>query len=309
LFAVHCFKRIQNQSIDREIRAKMVGDLGKAEALKEENIWEIANWTFISNYPISEALAEAVVARGEAAGIDVSWRGPEFLAVGLQAHPEIREQFPTLQVSEIAERLEELRNAVLSGDAPSVAPFIGIPRTVEERAGLLEARPGGWEYLLFAGVLLQQRDRLAPKWRDHELKLPSSDRIRLDEGEALAHLQGELAKLEITIASINRLFDPSVLEGAFGAPGEPGDLAQIEHVASRFISVYEEMLDWAAALRGCVVPDGYERLYELAAEMTSESVKAIHDFVDENVSEISRIPAYLDDPEPEEPLTIHLTLS
>jgi hypothetical protein len=65
LFAVHCFKRIQKRGIDLEVRAKMVGDLGKAAALREAGIWDIENWTFIGNYPISEAVAEDVVAQGE----------------------------------------------------------------------------------------------------------------------------------------------------------------------------------------------------------------------------------------------------
>jgi hypothetical protein len=41
LFAMHCFKRIQNQSIEGEIRRKMIGDLGKAIALRDEGIWDI----------------------------------------------------------------------------------------------------------------------------------------------------------------------------------------------------------------------------------------------------------------------------
>jgi hypothetical protein len=36
VFAVHCFKRVQNQSLDNAIRRKMVGDLGKAITLKNE---------------------------------------------------------------------------------------------------------------------------------------------------------------------------------------------------------------------------------------------------------------------------------
>src|SRR3712207_3031101 len=49
LFAAHCFKRAQNQSLDGEIRHKMMTDLRKAVNLKQEGAWQIEAWTFISN--------------------------------------------------------------------------------------------------------------------------------------------------------------------------------------------------------------------------------------------------------------------
>jgi len=84
LFAGHCFKRVQNQNIDKEIRTKMVGDLKKAVVLKQENRWDIEAWTFLSNYSISEGIAASIVALGKEAGIDVSWRGPGYFAGILQ---------------------------------------------------------------------------------------------------------------------------------------------------------------------------------------------------------------------------------
>jgi hypothetical protein len=312
MFAVHCFKRIQKQAIDQEVRAKMVGDLGKAAALKNAGIWEIENWTFLCNYPISEGVAADIVERGREHGINVSWRGPEFFASQLQTHREIHDQFPALQVNAVAEQLEKLRESVAmreAGENDPPPPFVGVPRTVEEQAGLLSARPGGWENLLFAGALLQQRDRLEPKWRDHELRLPGPDRARFgDEREALAHIQSEIAALRITVESVNRLFDPAAHEKAFGAPGEAGDAAQIEHIASRIMSTYEQIIDWAAALRSCAVPEAYERLYELVPQMADEAVAATRAFVDELVAETSRIPAFLEEPEPKETLEIRVTL-
>src|SRR5262245_46735969 len=87
MFAMHCFKRVQNQSIEQAIRRKMIGDLGKAIALKNAGVWEVDAWTFVANYPISENIAREVVATGRRASIDVSWRGPAELALALQQHP------------------------------------------------------------------------------------------------------------------------------------------------------------------------------------------------------------------------------
>ncbi len=94
MFAMHCFKRVQNQSIDQLIRRKMVGDLGKAIALKQAGVWPIDAWTFVSNYPVSERIAAEVVPIGSRAGIDVSWKGPAELAAAIQEHPRIREPVP-----------------------------------------------------------------------------------------------------------------------------------------------------------------------------------------------------------------------
>lgn len=188
-------------------------------------------------------------------------------------------------------------------------PFNGVPRTASERAGLLASRPGGWEYMLFAGDLLAQRDRLEAKWHDEELGLPGGTRTNLaEDSQAIRHAQSELSDIQITIRAFNRLFTPEVHERAFGAPGAPGDPARIEHLAKRIMNSYEELLDWAADLRACAVPEQFETLFELLPQLASQSIRALHDFVDEVAAETARIPALLDGPPAEEPVRIELTV-
>src|SRR4051794_33555061 len=135
MFAMHCFKRVQNQSIEGNIRRKMIGDLGKAIALKVAGLWEIESWTFITNYPISESVARDVVRAGGEAGIDVSWRGPAELAVALQEYAAVRQRFPALQVNEVADQLGAINERVegIARDLASEAPnFPGVPKTKEQ---------------------------------------------------------------------------------------------------------------------------------------------------------------------------------
>lgn len=173
----------------------------------------------------------------------------------------------------------------------------------------MASRPGGWEYMLFAGDLLAERDRLEAKWRDEELGLAGGTRTHLaDESEAIRHAGAQLSHIQITIRAFNRLFTPEVHERAFGAPGEPGDAARIEHLAKRIMNSYEELLDWAAGLRACAVPDRFETYFELLPQMASNSIRALHDFVDKVAAETARIPALLDAPTPEEPVEIKLTV-
>jgi hypothetical protein len=93
MFAGHCFKRVQNQAIDKLIRSKMIGDLGKAIALKRADVWPIDTWTFLSNYAISEQIAAEVVEMGRGAEIDVSWKGPDYFAAALTRHTESAAEF------------------------------------------------------------------------------------------------------------------------------------------------------------------------------------------------------------------------
>jgi hypothetical protein len=56
-----------------------------------------------------------------------------------------------------------------AGKQSGAAPGDRAPRTRDEEAQLLLARPPAWEYLYFAAVLLRERDSLDTSWRNHEV--------------------------------------------------------------------------------------------------------------------------------------------
>jgi len=107
IYAGHCFKRVQNQSLDSEIRRKMVSDLKKAIALKKSEDWQITAWTFISNYPIVHDIVRDLYDMGREEGIDVAWRGPADLADLLQRHPHLRPRFPILQINHLKRKFQD----------------------------------------------------------------------------------------------------------------------------------------------------------------------------------------------------------
>ncbi|HST55226.1 MAG TPA: hypothetical protein VLJ42_04930 [Solirubrobacteraceae bacterium] len=317
VFAAHCFKRVQNQSIEKAIRSKMVGDLGKAIALARDSEWTIEAWTFLSNYQVPEATAETVHRMGQEAGIDVSWRGADHLAAGLQRHPEIRSAFPTLQVNEIAERLEQLEETVghaASGPAADESETDIViersPRTPEEEAALINSKPPGWEYLLFAGALLQERQALELKWHDHELGIGRGPTRSLDKDEAQKTLGQAFGPMTVAIDRLARVLDPEAQERAFGSPGEPGDVLRIKHLASRLVAGYEEMLDLQAELRSYSPPEAYEEVYRLGAQFPDQPLEQIRTFIDDLVEKTDEIPAILAGPEEQrERIVIKLTLA
>jgi hypothetical protein len=290
VFAVHCFKRIQKQKISEEIRRKMLGDLGKAKTLKEQGLWEVDAWTFVSNYAMPEEIGREAVALGAKSGIDVSWLGPNFLASALQRHGDLRELFPSLQVNEIVEQLEDIREAL--DDSEPQAPD-RVPRTPQEQQALLAVRPPGWEYLLFASTLYLSKQELEFKWRDHEVP-PYVPRVSLGSiSEATDYLVSEFNQVLGLTEALMRVFPEEVQEEAFGAPGEAGDPVRIQHFATRIMQTYSELLDWAASLRAVDPPEILAPSFEMAARMADQPLREVREFVDTAVREFDRIPAFV----------------
>lgn len=306
VFAVHCFKRVQKQGVAAAIRRKMLGDLGKAKTLKEQGLWEVESWTFVSNYPMPEEIGREAIALGAQAGIDVSWRGPGFLAGALQRHRDVRERFPALQASEIEVQLEGIRGAL---DEPQPLAPDRVPRTLAEKHALLATRPRGWEYLLFAGVLYLGKEELELKWRDHEVPPYSERRMIGSAQEATDYLNREFKRVRDLTDAMMRVFPPGVQEEAFGASGEQGDPVRIEHFASRIVQTYSELLDWAASMRSIDPPEVLAPAFEMAPRMADQPILECREFIENVVREIDRVPGFLaDDSDEDKVLEIELAL-
>jgi hypothetical protein len=311
MFAVHCFKRIQNRSIDAPIRAKMIGDLGKSIALKAAGVWPVQAWTFLSNYPIPEHIGSEVVQIGRDAGIEVSWRRPDYFATVLSQRPELLSEFPDIQANELAAQIREIRDAVVDPVPDSeLREHTGTPRNLEEQARLLEDRPPGWEYLLFAGILYQRRTALESKWRGHELGVPARDRHAVRAEEATDYLAAQFGRLGALMEPMTRVFEGQ--EAAFGAPGEPGDPIRIEHFAEWVLNAYEDAMDWQAAIRAADMPEEFDDARELCAQAADRPLQQIRDFIDAFINSAEGIPEFLqksDEERKRQPLVIEHELA
>lgn len=308
MFAMHCFKRVQNQSLDAEIRAKMSSDLHKAIALKSEGAWDVDAWTFISNYPIPEAVARDVQLMGKAAGIAVSWRGADYIAAVLQKAKEVHSSFPHLQVNEIMNQLNVIISRLEDDVRPAAAIDVNwVPRNVAETEGLLARQPPGWEYLHFAGALLQGRRALEPKWLDYRAGYSQPSGRYLDHEDAVRYLRGAFSDILVITEPVGAMFSVENHILAFGADGEPGNPTLIEHLAKRVLTLYEGLLDWAARIRGMNFPGEFEYAAELAANVAERPASEVRDFLDHVVEQIGRVPEILAR-ENSEPVRIELWL-
>jgi TIR domain len=202
--------------------------------------------------------------------------------------------------------LIEQKLSAAPGVAISQPPLLRSPRTLEQKRELLAQRPEAWEYLLYSGVLWQQRQALESKWRDHELGYARRTGQHLDDSEALTLLSSSMKDLSVCMANMLKMLDPQARERAFGLPGQNGNPALIEHIATRFIEVYEEVLDIAARLRGTGVSNNMAPVMDTAAHLTDTPLKEIRDFIDQIVVETDNIPDRL---ALDEPIVITLTLT
>ena len=106
----------------------------------------------------------------------------------------------------------------------------------------------------------------------------------------MGHTINDLAVAGRTIVKI---LDPKVQELAFGPPGTPGDPARIEHIATRFVDVYEQIMDMAAAIRGTGVSTTMAPVMEAGSQLTADPLRQIRDFIDQLVAETDSLPERL----------------
>jgi hypothetical protein len=170
---------------------------------------------------------------------------------------------------------------------PNGWPGNRAPRTQAEIADLLAApRRTGWEFYLVTGYLVVGRERVEPLYLDHQLRFRRGVTERVDDNEVIAYIQRALVDARRIIANITDTVRPEVTERAFGAPGESGDAARIEHFADRLTTAYSDMLEWAARLRSAIVDETYRRVVDLQTGLVDRSIQNYRLFVDQYVAEV-----------------------
>lgn len=188
------------------------------------------------------------------------------------------------------DRLVALIKEKLDGNPPARPTNIlldgKVPRSQEAIDAMIAERPDYWEYLLYAGLLRLNVDALAEKRRDHEIGYAARNSDRVDRGNVVEYAQAALADALRISANFGSVLDHEVQEAAFGKPGEPGDPDRIVHMAQRFVSVYEDFMDWAARLRGASVSGEHARTaLQVLAKVADGNVTSLSDFVDKFVEE------------------------
>jgi len=222
---------------------------------------------------------------------------------------------PAAVADKISQALERAGLRAAAGLAPepvlqSVEPEsrLTIPTTSDAQTRLVIERPQYWEYLLFAGVLVQGKKALEAKWEDYELRLPGGPRREVDQGAAPEFFQREMDLLTERVGALDRILAPAVWERAFGTDDEHADPARIENFALRIIKLYEWMLDWAAELRNTSVPSAFTEIRDVTARFVDRPLKDMRKFIDRVQDQIARLPELAAGGTVEQPVRLTLEL-
>jgi hypothetical protein len=186
-------------------------------------------------------------------------------------------------------------------------PVDRVPRTPSEEAYLISTRPPAWPYLLFAAVLLRERDSLASELRDHEIGYAAPRGSKLADREAWKTLESAMPTASVIAGNLDRLFATTVQERVFGGADEEGGAEGVAHLAARVIDIYRGLLNWSAELRGAVVSDNFSEAFRIAARFADGPVRQINEFVDYAVTQIDAVPSALRE-DTSEPIEISLLL-
>jgi hypothetical protein len=193
-------------------------------------------------------------------------------------------------------------------DATYAWPGDRSPRTQRELDVLLAERPAGWEWLYMAGVLFVQAEKLQPAYLDHELEYAERTGARIADDDVAEFLQSAMDEARAIMARLGSTMKPEAQERALGAPGEPGDAERIRHLASRWNSLYADMLAWSARIRGASHSSRFNRLFAITGRFLDESIRAYREWQDSITEFADGIPAALTASEPHV-MTATLTVS
>jgi hypothetical protein len=182
-----------------------------------------------------------------------------------------------------------------------------VPRTPEQLSLLRTEKPPAWEYLLFAGVLLQGKNALEPKWHDHQLRYVRMMGPTLNDSQVGSFIDGVMEEPLVFAQNVERVLRPDMMEWAFGALGVPGNALRIEHLGQRLVAVYEDFLDWSSKLRGAVTPPMYRHLFDIAASTADVPIRQFREFIDHYVASMDRLSELIGKPT-DEPSEMAFTL-
>lgn len=187
----------------------------------------------------------------------------------------------------------------------SSGSWTGLPGTELDQLKLLADRPPGWEYMYFGKVLKAELERRDDKFLGLLQHYAPQSTGRMAANEIIPYVSGALKDLTALVAKLTSLMERDVQESAFGAPGQAGDPSCLHDLACRWCAGYEELMDWAATVRGVGAPPEFHRLLELLARFVDTLARQFRDFVGAYVEEVDSLPQRL---AAGDPIQINLTL-
>lgn len=229
----------------------------------------------------------------------VEERGPYILPARLDDTPidGLRPSVGYLDVRRIG--IDRLVSAVVdkvsgkSLNAIDSWPGDRTPRTAAEVEQVLAARPPGWEYLYFAGILLLERNAAEDQFLDHEMGYAAPSNEHIPPGDVSRFLDARIDRLRSLIRTLTALLNPEVQLRAFGVAGAQGDPARIRRLAMRMSSTYQEMMTWTAVVRSVGRDDNFDALFSIFAKFSDRPIAEYRAFLESFIDSVDQLPRRL----------------
>jgi hypothetical protein len=177
-------------------------------------------------------------------------------------------------------------------EVPGLRPTVGYldlrrltPRQLAEKiAEKVGVDPGpaqpGWEYRTFTDVVRQSMRGIEDKKLNHEMGFADNVRTFGVDTDAIDYFTARTRKFDEILNAVQDVLSPQKQQWAFGPAGQAGNAEKIRLLATRFVKNYEDLLDWAADLRGTTTPDRHRALYAATARLADGPLKQIEEFVE-----------------------------
>lgn len=166
-------------------------------------------------------------------------------------------------------------------------------------------RPMGWEYLLFAQILIDEVSVLQDFRREHELGL----RLGVSENVPILDLTSwttpRIAELESLSATLLTLMNNALPE-AFGKPGEPGNIREIVFVARRIVQAYRRAIEWSQHVRQASGDDRLRPVLDAMAKFPNDIIRKIEGLGPHIKTELEKA---LQEPKTGGPVVVDITLT
>ncbi|NKE56185.1 TIR domain-containing protein [Lentzea sp. PSKA42] len=156
-----------------------------------------------------------------------------------------------------------------------------LAEKIAEKVGVeVGPPPAGWEYQLFSDTVTTNMAKLKDKQLSHGMAFAANVRTHTTDTDALDYFKARSRVFDDIVNSVSNVLSAGNQQWAFGPANKPGDADRIRHLAGTFLKAYENLLDWAADLRGTATPDHLRALYAAAARLADHPLKQIEEFVE-----------------------------
>lgn len=183
----------------------------------------------------------------------------------------------------------------------------GVPRDEAGRQLLLFERPPSWEYLYLVAQLLHQRDLVEPMYRDHRLRYAPRTGTVVVREQVYDFMSVALNDAQRLMSTMTQLMTPEAQASAVGPPGQPGNAESIAHLATRWNSVYVDLMQWAARLRGASTPSEVHAAVDALAAYVDGAIEAYRAFIERFAAQLEGLPQRL--AAGEEGIVLQMTLT